>query len=151
MDTGEGHFDMLGGEQTERLKRLYAHRVFGVGEEVTVKGSRFRVEAIHEAGLRLKLLPAKVTEASIELGMPVKDTVSGFEGVATARSEYLWDCVRIQVSATKLKPDGSRLDAEWFDEAQLRPCRVEVLPQEAGKVAQPPGGPDRPVAPRRDP
>lgn len=50
----------------------------------------------------------------IKLGDKVKDTVSGFVGIATARAEWLNRCIRINITAQKLK-DGKSVD-EWFDE-----------------------------------
>jgi len=53
----------------------------------------------------------------IKLGDKVKDKVSGFSGIATAKTEWLNKCVRINITAQKLK-DGKPVD-EWFDEDQI--------------------------------
>ena len=50
----------------------------------------------------------------IKLGDKVKDRVSGFVGIATARAEWLNRCIRINITAQTLK-DGKSVD-EWFDE-----------------------------------
>ncbi len=55
----------------------------------------------------------------MKLGDKVRDSISGFEGIAIAKSEYLHGCVSWQVEPTKLKDDGSTLKAEWFDEQRL--------------------------------
>jgi hypothetical protein len=54
----------------------------------------------------------------MQLGQKVRDSISGFEGIAIAKSEYLHGCVRWGVSATELR-DGKPIDAQWFDEGQL--------------------------------
>lgn len=68
MDTGKGHFESIKAEDDEELsEKLRAlqqkHRehggTFRVGEEVELKGSRFRVQAIKPKKLILKLLRKK--------------------------------------------------------------------------------------------
>ncbi len=54
----------------------------------------------------------------IELGWRVKDKVSGFTGVAIARTEWLNGCIRISVGPEKLH-DEKPIDDQWFDEGQL--------------------------------
>ena len=74
----------------------------------------------------------------IELGKKYKDSITGFEGIATARTEYMFGCVRILLEGKKLKPDGTSNEL-WFDEQRL-------VPKAAKK--EPPGGPGA-VAPQR--
>lgn len=52
------------------------------------------------------------------LGEKVKDTVTGFSGIVTARTEWLNGCKRYGVQSQKLK-DNKPLDQQWFDEEQL--------------------------------
>lgn len=63
MDTGEGHFEMLENkkEELELLKQKFPKHggVFKIGEEVELKGSKFRVKSIKPNELRLKLFPRK--------------------------------------------------------------------------------------------
>lgn len=54
----------------------------------------------------------------IELGMTVKDKITGLNGVAVCRSSYLTGCDRISIQPTELK-DGKPLDWVAFDENQL--------------------------------
>ena len=54
----------------------------------------------------------------IKLGTKVKDSITGFEGIAIAKCEYLNGCISIQVKAQTLK-DGLPLAAEWVDEQNL--------------------------------
>lgn len=66
----------------------------------------------------------------IELGSKVRDEVSGFEGIAFGRSEFLNGCVRIGVQP-RIGADGKLPESAWFDEPQLEviECRVIELPQ----------------------
>jgi uncharacterized Zn finger protein len=66
MDTGEGKFEMFENDEEvkKRMHELWNRYpkhggVFKVGEEVELKGSRFRVKSIKPNELRLKLLPKK--------------------------------------------------------------------------------------------
>ncbi len=55
---------------------------------------------------------------SIKLGEKVKDSITGFTGIAIAKVEYLNGCVSIEVKSQKLK-DGQPIKAHWFDEQNL--------------------------------
>ncbi len=74
---------------------------------------------------------------TIELGQKVKDSLTGFEGVVTAKAEYLDGCVRYLVQPTELA-SGKMVDAEWID--------INRLTDEV----KPPGGPES-APPSRDP
>ena len=54
---------------------------------------------------------------AIELGQKVKDMVTGFTGIATARTEWMNGCVRYCVEAKMLK-DGRCIEL-WVDEDRL--------------------------------
>ena len=51
----------------------------------------------------------------VKLGEKVKDSITGFEGTVTARAEYLYGCVRVEVTPAALK-DGVPVESQWFDE-----------------------------------
>jgi hypothetical protein len=53
----------------------------------------------------------------IELGMRVKDQVSGFTGIVTGIAQYLFCSNRALVETNELK-DGKPV-SEWFDIARL--------------------------------
>lgn len=66
MDTGKGEFAIVDEENEgirqqmmETLERQHPNHGgwFRVGEEIEIKGSRFRVKAVKPKELRLKLLP----------------------------------------------------------------------------------------------
>lgn len=81
----------------------------------------------------------------LQLGDTVRDTITGFQGVAVGRTAWLYGCDRIGVEPREMK-DGKPIDIVWFDEARL----VVV---EAGTVRVAPtvtGGP-RPDPVRRGP
>ena len=70
----------------------------------------------------------------VTLGSAVKDMVSGVEGIAVGRTEWLYGCTRITVEQTKPGKDGTPNDLECFDEQ-----RVEVTKE--GKVPHTPAEP----------
>ena len=54
----------------------------------------------------------------IKLGDKVKDSITGFGGMAVARCEYLNGCVSIEVQPMGLK-DGEPIKKHWIDEQNL--------------------------------
>ena len=86
----------------------------------------------------------------VTLGKTYKDSICGFEGIAGARSVYLYGCERVLLIPTKLKDDGDFLPDCWFDEAQLVSVRAKVKPAKRGK-SNGLAGPERSVAADRDP
>lgn len=61
MDTGEGRFERLAdldAKTIEDIRSRYpkSKGIFEVGEELEIKGSRFRVKQITPFGIKLKLL-----------------------------------------------------------------------------------------------
>ena len=57
--------------------------------------------------------------AGINLGDLVKDTITGFTGIATSRTEYLFGCVHIGVTSTGLDKDGVPVGALSLDEQRV--------------------------------
>lgn len=53
----------------------------------------------------------------VQLGTEVRDTLTGFKGIAVSRTEYLYGCVRIGVQP-KGKPDQAP-EPKYFDEPSL--------------------------------
>lgn len=86
----------------------------------------------------------------IVLGSKVRDTVTGFTGIATSSHKYLNGCVRISVSPPVDK-DGKMQEPQVFDVQQLEVLEgpVAVTHAEAPAAVARPGG-DRPLtAPHR--
>lgn len=54
----------------------------------------------------------------VKLGSKVKDSITGFTGVATARAVYLYGCVQVLVQPGKLE-NGKIVESHWFDEQRL--------------------------------
>lgn len=65
-----------------------------------------------------------MTDHSIELGKKAKDIVSGWEGLATARYEYMNGCIRYEISAQD--KDGQP-KSFVFDEQQLEQLTDEKI------------------------
>ena len=63
---------------------------------------------------------------NVELGDKVRDKVTGFEGIAVAKTEWLNGCIRVTLQPP-ISKDGKIPESGTFDEPQL-----EVI--EAGKV-----------------
>lgn len=62
----------------------------------------------------------------IHLGDEVKDTITGFQGIAIGVTEWLHGCRRVTVQPRKLN-DGKVADTYTFDEPQLAFVRVAVV------------------------
>jgi hypothetical protein len=56
--------------------------------------------------------------AMIKLGSKVRDVVTGFEGIAVAKVEYLTGCTQYGI-APRIDKDGKPQDAIYVDEARL--------------------------------
>lgn len=54
----------------------------------------------------------------IKLGDTVRDKLTGFSGIATARVEYLFNPPEIRVESTVLR-DGKPVDGIWISEARI--------------------------------
>lgn len=55
----------------------------------------------------------------IILGKKYRDQVTGFEGIATARHEYMNGCVRISITPTELR-EGKPIETQSFDVEQIQ-------------------------------
>lgn len=56
----------------------------------------------------------------IELGTIVKDQITGFEGVAVSRTEYLYGCIQVGVQPSTLNPKTHEpAEVVYFDEQRL--------------------------------
>ena len=62
----------------------------------------------------------------ITLGAEVKDTVSGFTGVAVAKHNYINGCTRITVQP-KVDKLGKLPDSQTFDEPQLTAISKKII------------------------
>jgi hypothetical protein len=78
----------------------------------------------------MKIKPSK-EPAGIKLGSLVKDSISGFTGIATSRTEYIYGCVHIGITATRMNISGHPIDTVLIDEQ-----RVVVLDKRAPAVSK---------------
>jgi len=83
----------------------------------------------------------------VKLGDLVRDKISGFEGIAHSRTEWLYNCVRVGVAPTKLH-EGKLVESAVFDEDQLEVIKMQVRePVKPRKVVT---GGDRPTPGRHE-
>lgn len=73
--------------------------------------------------------------AKFTLGSLLRDTISEFEAIATARCEYLNGCVQYCLSA-RVDKDGKIPKGEWIDEDQL----TELVSAEQMEIERAGGG-----------
>jgi hypothetical protein len=60
-----------------------------------------------------------------ELGLKVKDIITGFSGVITGRCEYLTGCRQYSISSNKLH--SGDIKQVWFDEDRLNPVKGKSM------------------------
>ncbi len=78
---------------------------------------------------------------TITLGTTYKDKISGWTGVATARYEYLYGCVRIELSGCDKdgKPTGFVFDEEQIvdvEDAPVAPTSKHGGPRDSAPIAR---------------
>lgn len=76
-----------------------------------------------------------MTFQKVELGDTVRDRVTGFEGTATSRVEYLTGCIQFGV-LPKVGADSKYPDVIYIDEQ-----RIEIVGKNPRISARPTGGP----------
>ena len=59
----------------------------------------------------------------MELGDKVKDKITGFEGIAVARTKWLTGCERITIEPMGLGEDGKVKKLETFDVERVEVCK----------------------------
>ena len=73
--------------------------------------------------------------ATVQLKDKVRDTITGYTGIAIARTEWMHGCSRITIQSQELR-DGKPVDSCTFDEPQ-----VEALESASQPTPAPRGGP----------
>jgi hypothetical protein len=77
----------------------------------------------------------------ISLGDRAKDSITGFEGIVVARTEWLSGCDRLTLQPEKLDKEGGVKLTQTFDETQLIVTKAgAVKPMRVSSVEKP-GGP----------
>ena len=69
----------------------------------------------------LKPPGSAISPGGLQLGTRVKDSISGFVGIAVGRTVYLHGCPQIAVDAQWLSAEGKTI-RQWFDEARIESC-----------------------------
>jgi len=64
----------------------------------------------------------------VQLGDLVEDIVTGFQGVAVARTQWLHGCLRYTVQPQGVTKDGKIRETQTFDEPQLKILRRAIAP-----------------------
>ena len=62
----------------------------------------------------------------IELGSIVKDSVTGFQGLAVSRYDHLFGVPEIKILPQRLEDNGKPAEAIWFEESRVVEVRVNV-------------------------
>lgn len=75
---------------------------------------------------------AKTSTHGLKLGSLVKDSITGFTGIATARTEFAYGCVHIRIQAQSLTEEGDPVPVHDFDDQ-----RIEVLAPPSKKWPEP--------------
>lgn len=86
--------------------------------------------------------------AKINLGDKARDTVTGFEGIAVVRSEYISGCARVGLQPAVDK-DGKIPDAQHFDEPMLTVVKAATVPAAPSNRGGPRDAPSQHAAPKR--
>ena len=55
----------------------------------------------------------------LKVGDRAKDSISGFEGLATGRTEYIGGKIQFEITPTNLTETGLPYEGIWFDEERL--------------------------------
>jgi hypothetical protein len=87
----------------------------------------------------------------ITLGSKVRDTLTGFTGTATGRTEWLYGCTRICIEPNEMK-DGKPIEGVWFDEQRIeviKPDTPKVSPDSSARKGGPQSDPHRSADPSR--
>src|SRR5574337_804250 len=83
-------------------------------------------------------------QPTIQLGQDVEDSITGKQGVATARFTFINGCIRIELTSRKLSKDEGSNDELVLDEQRLLILDTSVQPVKKTAVqtkAEVPGGP----------
>ncbi len=83
---------------------------------------------------------------TVEIGDIARHTITGFEGVADAKIEYLTGCDQFRLQPQSLK-DGKTADAQWFDVNVLKVVKKQAFK----RCANSDGGPSAIVPARSYP
>jgi len=84
----------------------------------------------------------------IELGDKARDTVTGFEGICTCRSEYISGCTRIALQPPT-DAEGKIPEPGHFDEPMLQVVTKRLIEPQPSDRGGPRPAPSQHAAPKR--
>jgi hypothetical protein len=76
-------------------------------------------------------------EKKITLGDEVIDTVTGFKGIAVARTTWISGCDRITVQPAGITKEGKLFDTFAFDEPTLKIVKKKKVEEKSHKTGGP--------------
>jgi len=82
----------------------------------------------------------------VKLGDRGQDAITGFEGIVTARVEYISGCVQVCVTPGGLDEKGQIRKGEYFDIQRVHVVNAGAVVLDNGAT---PGGPQRDAPPAR--
>lgn len=103
----------------------------------------------HKKDAKDRVTLKRKEDVMVKLGTKYKDSISGFSGIATARTTYMYGCVRVCLSPTKTDKEGHLLEDFWLDEPQLKDMRGRKVQSELDPPAGPRGDAVRALDPKR--
>jgi hypothetical protein len=65
----------------------------------------------------------------IALGKEGKDKITGFQGIITAKVEYLYGCTQYGLTP-RVGEDGATKESQFFDEGRIEVVGNGILPEE---------------------
>ena len=74
---------------------------------------------------------------TINLGDEVQDTITGFKGIAIARSIWLTGCDRITIQPKGLNKDGKPYESQTFDEGMIKVLKTKKHERKNNKTGGP--------------
>lgn len=89
-----------------------------------------------------------------QLGCIGEDTITGFIGVITGRTEWLFGCTRFCLEPQELR-EGIPIEAQWFDEQRVEIISDKQSPvrdalQKISEAVETIGGPQNDPSRRKD-
>ncbi len=81
----------------------------------------------------------------INLGDKVKDSVTGFTGIAVGRTTWLHGCSRITIQPEGMTKEGKIYETCTFDEPQIEVLKIQKIKEGSHKT----GGPGQAHSPSR--
>ena len=69
----------------------------------------------------------------IQLGSTVKDSITGFRGIATGRCEYISGCNQVLVQP-EVNEKGDFVEARWLDEQRLTADNLPLVTLDNGET-----------------